>query len=376
MKKRILHVSKYYYPFRGGTEVVCQDIAEGLMGEYENKIICFNHEKGDKTDWVNGIEVIRCGCFCKVASQSLSFSYYSNLKRVIREWKPDAIHFHHPNPFVTALLLNLVPRDVKLVVHWHLDIFKQRFLYACLKWQERRLLERADAVIVTSTKYRDGSLPLKPYLNKVSVINNGINTDRLQMREGDEQRIAALQEKYGNRPIIFFVGRHVPYKGLDNLVEAEKYIHSDCVIVIAGEGPLTRELKSKANSDRVIFVGNLSEDDLRIHLYASQIFAFPSITKNEAFGLALAEAMYCGCVPVTFTIPGSGVNVVSVHDITGIEVENRNIKLYAEAIDRLLSDEALRLKYASHARQRVEEHFTVAQEQKSALLFYRKLLEA
>lgn len=131
MKKRILHVSKYYYPFRGGTEVVCQDIAEGLMGEYENKIICFNHEKGDKTDWVNGIEVIRCGCFCKVASQSLSFSYYSNLKRVIREWKPDAIHFHHPNPFVTALLLNLVPRDVKLVVHWHLDIFKTA-IFICL----------------------------------------------------------------------------------------------------------------------------------------------------------------------------------------------------------------------------------------------------
>lgn len=375
MKKRILHVSKYYYPFRGGTEVVCQDIAEGLIGKYENKIVCFNHEKGNQTDWVNGIEVIRCGCFCKVASQSLSLSYYSKLKHIIQEWKPDAIHFHHPNPFVGALLLSLMSQNVKLVVHWHLDIFKQRFLYACLKGQERRLLERADAIIATSTKYRDGSLPLKPFLDKVIVINNGINTDRLQMQKGDESKIIALQEKYGNKPIIFFVGRHVPYKGLDNLIEAEKYIAADCVIVIAGKGPLTQELQAKTDSNRVFFVGNLSEDDLRVHLYASQIFAFPSVTKNEAFGLALAEAMYCGCVPVVFTIPGSGVNVVSLHGVTGIEVENRNVKQYAEAIDKLLSDEVLRLKYVENAKQRVEQHFTVMQEQKSALLFYQKLLE-
>ena len=36
-EKRVLHISKYYYPYLGGTESVCQDIVEGLK-EYENRL--------------------------------------------------------------------------------------------------------------------------------------------------------------------------------------------------------------------------------------------------------------------------------------------------------------------------------------------------
>lgn len=53
------------------------------------------------------------------------------------------------------------------------------------------------------------------------------------------------------------------------------------------------------------------------------MFAFPSVTKNEAFGVALAEAMYCYTPAVTFTIEGSGVNWVNLNGITGIEVSQR-----------------------------------------------------
>lgn len=42
------------------------------------------------------------------------------------------------------------------------------------------------------------------------------------------------------------MGRHVPYKGIEYLIEAEKYISSDCIILIAGSGPLTEELKKIA----------------------------------------------------------------------------------------------------------------------------------
>ena len=62
------------------------------------------------------------------------------------------------------------------------------------------------------------------------------------------------------------------------------------------------------------------------------MFCFPSISKNEAFGLALAEGMYYEKPAVTFTIPGSGVNYVSLNRVTGIEVENRNVEKYADAM--------------------------------------------
>lgn len=372
--KRILHISKYYFPFRGGTEVVAQDIAEGLT-DFENRVLAFNHEKGNRKDYVNGIEVIRVNCFAKIASQSLSLRYYPILKKIIKGWQPDAIHFHHPNLFVASFLNLLLPKKTKLIVHWHLDIVKQKYLYMLLKGVEKRLLRRADVIIVTSNEYAESSKPLTPFMDKVKVIYNGIQTGRLEIQGGDLEKITRIKSRYDNRNIIFFIGRHVPYKGLDYLLDAEKHVRQECVFVIAGKGPMTDELKVKTNSSRVFFVDRLSEDDLRCYLHAADIFAFPSITKNEAFGLALAEGMYSLCAPVTFTIEGSGVNEVSLNGVTGIEVENRNAEKFAEALDTLLSDTELRLKYARAAKERVEQYFTVEQEQSQFTQLYKELLK-
>ena len=371
-EKRVLHISKYYYPYLGGTESVCQDIVEGLK-EYENRVICFNDSNRTVCCEINGIQILRIGCFMKVASQSCSLFYYYYLKRNIQSWQPDIIHFHHPNPFVAFLLVRLIPANTKLIVHWHLDITKQKYIYPLVKRNERRLLERADSVIVTSPQYRDASLPLKPFLQKVKVVANGINIHRFDLQCNDEMRIKDIHKKYHYKRLIFFVGRHVEYKGLRYLIEAEKYVTTDCHIVIAGQGPLTEELKAKANLGRVSFVGRLSNDDLRCYLHAADVFAFPSITKNEAFGLALAEAMYCRCPDVTFYIEGSGVNWVSLNGVTGIEVDNSDSKKYASAIDKLLRDDLLRKQYADAARKRVVEYFTIEKEQEAANEIYKQL---
>ena len=371
-EKRVLHISKYYYPYLGGTESVCQDIVEGLK-EYENRVICFNDSNRTVCCEINGIQILRIGCFMKVASQSCSLFYYYYLKRNIQSWQPDIIHFHHPNPFVAFLLIRLIPANTKLIVHWHLDITKQKYIYPLVKRNERRLLERADSVIVTSPQYRDASLPLKPFLQKVKVVANGINIHRFDLQCNDEMRIKDIHKKYHYKRLIFFVGRHVEYKGLRYLIEAEKYVTTDCHIVIAGQGPLTEELKAKANLGRVSFVGRLSNDDLRCYLHAADVFAFPSITKNEAFGLALAEAMYCRCPAVTFYIEGSGVNWVSLNGVTGIEVDNSDSKKYASAIDKLLRDDLLRKQYADAARKRVVEYFTIEKEQEAANEIYKQL---
>ena len=371
-EKRVLHISKYYYPYLGGTESVCQDIVEGLK-EYENRVICFNDSNRTVCCEINGIQILRIGCFMKVASQSCSLFYYYYLKRNIQSWQPDIIHFHHPNPFVAFLLVRLIPANTKLIVHWHLDITKQKYIYPLVKRNERRLLERADSVIVTSPQYRDASLPLKPFLQKVKVVANGINIHRFDLQCNDEMRIKDIHKKYHYKRLIFFVGRHVEYKGLRYLIEAEKYVTTDCHIVIAGQGPLTEELKAKANLGRVSFVGRLSNDDLRCYLHAADVFAFPSITKNEAFGLALAEAMYCRCPAVTFYIEGSGVNWVSLNGVTGIEVDNSDSKTYASAIDKLLRDDLLRKQYADAARKRVVEYFTIEKEQEVANEIYKQL---
>lgn len=357
---RILHVSKYYYPYVGGVENICKYLVEGLPPEeYTTAVVCFNEGRKDAVDEVNGHRVYRVGTWINIARQALSPTYFCVLRKAIREFEPDVIQFHWANPFPAAVLLTMMPEDVRLVIHWHMDIIKQKKIYPLIKPVETALLKRADMVIVTSPQYKEGSLPLQPFKDKVKVVQNAMNTDTFALRNDDKEHIEEVKARYGGRKIVFFVGRHIQYKGLPYLIEAEKYIKGECEIVVAGSGPLTEELKEQCKSRRVHFVGRLSDDELRWHHYAASVFAFPSITKNEAFGVALAEAMYCKTPAVTFTIPGSGVNWVNLDGVTGIEVPNGDAKAFAQAIDTLLADEALATQYAEAGRQRVIDNFTI-----------------
>ena len=96
--EKVLQITNYMYPHIGGIEQVTRDIGNSLKGKYEQKIICFNHEKGNKNDNVDGIEVNRVNCQCKIASQSIALSYVKKLKKIINEYNPNIVIFHYHNP--------------------------------------------------------------------------------------------------------------------------------------------------------------------------------------------------------------------------------------------------------------------------------------
>lgn len=356
--KRILHISKYYSPFRGGTEQIVQECVETLANAYEQKVICFNHEPKERRDCIYGIEVIRCACFAKISSQSLSLSYSRVLKEVLANFKPDIIIFHYPNPFVAHYLLRYIHKATKLVVYWHLDIVKQKLLGKLFIGQNNMLISRADLIIATSPKYVEGSTYLSTVPNKCRVIPNCINVERLQLTEEATDIAKEIRQKYSGKTICVAVGRHTEYKGFKYLIQASGELDNRFVIFMIGEGELTDELKKQASPDKKIhFLGKVSDDELKAYFLAMDIFCFPSITKNEAFGLALAESMYFGKPAITFTIPGSGVNYVCLNGEDGIEVPNRDVKAYAEAMIKLADEPALRTTYGENGKQRVINNF-------------------
>ena len=357
--KKVLHISKYYFPFSGGTEQIARDVVLSLKDSCEQKVIAFNDGKEDKIDFVDDIEIIKCGCFAKISAQSLSISYRKQLHKVIEEFNPDIVIFHYPNPFVASFLLKeLKNRDIKLVVYWHLDIIRQKFLRVLFNGQNRKLLERADKVIATSPNYIEGSKWLQSVKEKCVVVPNCINVERMELSAEIKERAEKIRKENKGKTICVAVGRHTEYKGFTYLIKASKLLDDSFRVFITGKGELTDSLQKEAEGDsKVIFTGRIDDVELKALIYALDIFCFPSITKNEAFGLALAEAMYYEKPAVTFTIPGSGVNYVCLNSENGIEVENRNVEAYAMAIKKLANNEELRKKYGMAGKQRVEENF-------------------
>lgn len=370
--KKILQIAKYYYPFLGGTEQVSRDMTRTLLGsdDIEQKIICFNEDADDGNmtcrrketvhDFVDGVEVIRCGCETKVASQSLSASYSRELKRLMDDFCPDIVVLHYPNPFATHFLLRHKKKKFKLIVYWHLDITKQKILKKVFRRQNLALIERADLILASAPQNLEQS-EFTPYFGeKKQLLPLAIDEKSLAITQEEKQRAEEIRQEHEGETLGFFIGRHVPYKGLKYLIEASKELGSEKIhFFIAGSGELTEKLKEQAQGDdKVEFIGRITDSERRAYLYACDIVCFPSITRNEAFGLALAEGMYYGKPAVTFTIPGSGVNYVNIADETGIECPNCDSKAYAQALLMLSRDPQLREKYGSAARKRVLDNFT------------------
>lgn len=369
---KVLQISKYYYPFIGGTEQVARDMAKAMneMPDVEQKIICFNADastdgfvcKQEETlhDSVDGVEVIRCGCQMKIASQSISREYAGKLKTLINEFDPDIIILHYPNPYVTRSLLRYKKKHCKLLVYWHLDITKQKFLKRFFYGQDKKLIQRSEKIIGATPIHIEQSKYAELFKNKSYIMPYMIDENSLIMSEKEKAHAAEIRQKSGDETICFFIGRHVPYKGLEHLIEAVKMMPDEKLrVYIAGTGALTDQLKQMAAGDeRIVFLGMITSAEKRAYLKATDIFCFPSITRNEGFGLALAEAMYYGKPAITFHIDGSGVNYVNIANETGIECPNADSAAYAEAIRKLAGDRELREKYGEAARTRILENFT------------------
>ena len=357
--KRILHISKFYYPYFGGIEDVVYNIVGELRDKYIQRVICFNHERtGTVRTLDNGVDIVRVNAPIVIASQPISFSYYRCLRKEIQAFCPDVIHVHFPNPLIGLYLLAM-PIKAKLVIHWHSDIIGKNSLYSLYQPFERRLLERADAIITTSPQYGEYSKPLQPFTEKIHILPNIVNEEKMRLMAGEEPEVQRIRDTYAGKKIILFMGRHVAYKGICHLIKAAQWLDDDCVVLIGGTGDLTHTLKQKAHNvkDKVHFIGRLPSLEMKYHMYAASIFAFPSIDRREAFGVVLAEALYCGLPAVSFNIPGSGATWVNQNGQTGIVVESIDDKQYAEAINTLLRDEPRRQLYGKQAKEWTRENF-------------------
>jgi glycosyltransferase involved in cell wall biosynthesis len=105
--------------------------------------------------------------------------------------------------------------------------------------------------------------------------------------------------------------------------------------------------------DNVYFAGYVSDDDLLDYYMVCDLFVLPSVTRQEAFGLVLVEAMAFGKPVISTNFSGMPYVVGDA----GLLVEPRNPKALVEAINKILSDPVLSAELGRRGRRRVEELF-------------------
>jgi glycosyltransferase involved in cell wall biosynthesis len=229
------------------------------------------------------------------------------------------------------------------------------------------LLRRADAFVALSSGMR-GELEahgVRP--ERITDIPNSVDTARFRPVAPAER--TALRARLGlpaEGPIVVFAGRLLAGKGVMDLARswaelAPAFPEATLVIVGSGKGlmhdceaELHAFIAARGLGPRVVTTGFVT--NVEAYLQAADIFAFP--TTDEAFGLALVEAMATGLAAVAARV--GGIRDIVEPGVNGLLIEPRDQPALTAALRRLLADPALRRELGEAATATVAARYTNA----------------
>ena len=174
----------------------------------------------------------------------------------------------------------------------------------------RPALAASSVVVSNSLGYAKASPVLSRYLDKVRVIYQGVDIERIT--SGGTDGGASLPPRRPGVARIVFIGRIVPYKGLPDLLEATERLRRSgraVELLIGGKGPQLEELRSLARElhleEVVTFLGFVPDAAVGALYRSADVVACPSISLLESTPITLQEAMAFGTPVVGTTLPGT-----------------------------------------------------------------------
>jgi len=364
---KVLQVGKFYHPYKGGMETYLRELCLGLKGKVDLEALVSNTSRRTLRETVEGVEVVRAGCWGKISATSLCPEFPALLKKLAG----DIVQIQHPDPLSGLSYLLARPRG-ELVIVYQSDIIRKRLIYAYYPFL-RVFFRRARKVIVTSRQYLESSWFLKRFRDKCAIIPIGIDPAPYRLTPEVEARAAAVRRKFGER-IVLFIGRLALYKGLEYLVEAMAAVEGKLLVIGRGErlDPLLRQAARRDLVDKVFFLGEVPEEEISAYLHACAVFCLPSITRNEAFGICQLEAFACS-KPVVNTRLDTGVSFINQDGVTGLSAPPRDAAALSAALNRLLDSPALREKMGAAAQERLESVFSREAMVRTTLELYESL---
>ncbi|MEY3131857.1 MAG: glycosyltransferase MshA [Actinomycetota bacterium] len=258
----------------------------------------------------------------------------------------------HANYWLSGLSGHLIKHDLNLplITTFH-TLARVKTLYGDTESREREAVESSiigcsDAIFVSCREERDlfrslyGNSP-----GTVDVITPGV--DRAYFSPGSRSG-ARSALSLGSQPVLLFVGRVQPLKGLDVAVETLAALgRSDATLLVVGGASGTEGATELARvnalaeslgvSGQIRFVEPQPHHLLATYYRAADVVLVPS--RSESFGLVALEASACG-TPVVATAVGGLLSLVE-DGVNGYLVPERDGHLFAKRVAQILADAQL-----------------------------------
>jgi D-inositol-3-phosphate glycosyltransferase len=318
----------------GPPEPVAKDDLFCLLPEFASEVALFSLREGIRYDIVH--------------SHYWLSGWVANLLR--RYWNAPTVHVFH----TLAHLKNRVSNDEN-----HESTLRVQI--------ERRLLEVLDNIVAPNPDERAELIwTLGADNSRICTIPPGIDLSRFHPRDVREAR---RELNLPDNPLVLFIGRIDPIKGIDTLLESFAILRNrdwndrpPKLVFIGGTvipGPdgsdvpgddLTSVVQKALDlgiADDIIYRGSQPQDLLPKYYAAATVCAVTSL--YESFGLVAVEAMACG-IPVVATRVG-GMKFTVEEDVSGLLVPSGNAAEIAAALERVITDRAFRATLQVGARQ-------------------------
>jgi len=307
-----------------------------------------------------GIEFIQCPFLLRRINVIKDLKAFFDIWRIIKKYNPLIVHTHSSKAGLLGRLAAKLAR-VPIIIHTpHGHVFFGYF--GSFKTKIFIILERfvsriTDKIVALTNEEKKDYIKFRiANEDKFDVIYSGIELNKFKELPFNEnqnfKRELGIPENY---LVVGTVGRLVPVKGPEFLIEAAKYIISkypEVFFIFTGDGPLEQNLERQAFKsgikDNIIFLGWRNDIAGIISVY--DIFALPSL--NEGMGRVLVEAMALG-KPIVASNVG-GIPDLVTHGKNGFLVPPKNPEKLAKYIQILIGDKEKRKKMGQAGKEMVK----------------------
>ncbi len=351
MKNRILIFSTSYLPYVGGAELAIKNITDRLPPFQFDLVTARFSRKNPSFERIGAVNVHRVGLGSRLDSYLYLFfgllKGFTLAKNSSLLWGMDI-----SQGSLVAATIKFFRGHTPLLFTIQYGYGEDRVASGrggLINLAFRFILRRASCVTVISKSLEELARKYG-YKGQIQIVPNGVDISKFKTQNSEL--------KTGNRVAeIITVSRLVFKNGIDILIEAiSKLKIQNLQLKIIGIGPQASQLKNLVRdlqiSDRVQFLGNVTQEQLPSYLQSADIFVRPS--RSEGLGTAFLEAMAAG-LPVIATRVG-GIPDFVIDGQTGLFCSEKPEDL-AEKITTLIKDQGLRERIADGGRKLVLEKY-------------------